>query len=416
MRIGIFTDTYPPFINGVSTSIAMLESALKKLGHEVFIVTVNPESMSYELENDGRVIRLPSIPLNIYDYRFTGIYNLKAVNQIKSWDLDIIHSHTEFGVGTFARIMAKQLDIPIVHTYHTMYEDYIHYVTKGFFDGTSKKIVQYLTKFYCDKTITELIVPTRKTYDLFKKKYEYDRNVHIVPTGIEVERFYKENVDTKIVDELRKKYNITKDDFFILYVGRLAEEKNVTFLLENQSKLIKKNKNCKLMIVGYGPDEEKFKQQAKDLGIDNNVIFTGKVAWEKINAYYQLADIFVSASHSETQGLTLLEAMAAGKPVVACDDDAFRDVVVDDLNGYLFKTEEEYEEHVYSIMNDKKKYNRLCKQARINGEAHSSKYFAERVLDVYYIALGGKPTGERQKRSFTSRMKNVIKKGLHGDK
>lgn len=416
MRVGIFTDTYPPFINGVSTSIAMLESALKKLGHEVFIVTVNPEAMSYVLENDGKIIRLPGIPLNIYDYRFTGIYSIKAVNQIKSWDLDIIHSHTEFGVGIFARIMAKQLDIPIVHTYHTMYEDYIHYVTKGYFDGPSKKILEYLTKFYCDKTVTELIVPTRKAYDLFKKKYEYNRNVHIVPTGIEVEHFYKENVNNDMVEDLKKKYKIKKEDFLILFVGRLAEEKNVTFLIDNHKKLLQKNKNYKLMIIGYGPDEDKLKKYVDEQGLSKNIIFTGKISWDIINNYYQLATIFVSASHSETQGLTLLEAMAAGKPVVVCNDDAFTDVVVEDLNGHLFNDENEYIEKIELLRKDKKKYSRMCRQARINGEAHSSKYYGEKVLDVYYTALGGKPTGERAKRTFSSRMKNVIRKGFHGDK
>ena len=168
MRIGIFTDTYPPFINGVSTSIVNLEKALKEQGHEVFIVTVNPENMSYKFENDERVIRIPGIPIGIYDYRLTGIYPLRAINKIKSWNLDIIHSHTEFGIGTFARIIAKQLDIPLVHTYHTMYEDYVHYITKGHFDRSSKKIVEYLTMFYCDKTAKQLIVPSKKTYRLFK--------------------------------------------------------------------------------------------------------------------------------------------------------------------------------------------------------------------------------------------------------
>ena len=127
MRIGIFTDTYPPFINGVSTSIVSLEKALKEEGHEVFIVTVNPDNLSYRYENEEKIIRIPGIPIGIYDYRLTGIYPLKAISKIKEWHLDIIHSHTEFGIGTFARILAKQLDIPLVHTYHTMYEDYIHY-------------------------------------------------------------------------------------------------------------------------------------------------------------------------------------------------------------------------------------------------------------------------------------------------
>ena len=192
MRIGIFTDTYPPYINGVSTSIKMLEKALKEKGHQVYIVTVNNESMKYKYEENGRIIRIPGIPIGIYDYRLTGIYPARVLKRIKNWHLDVIHSHTEFGVGTFARIFAKQYGIPLVHTYHTMYEDYVHYITKGYFDGPSKKIVKYLTKFYCDKTATELIVPSQKTYSLFKDKYKYDRNVHIVPTGIDVKRFYLE--------------------------------------------------------------------------------------------------------------------------------------------------------------------------------------------------------------------------------
>src|SRR5574344_356205 len=216
MRIGIFTDTYPPYINGVSTSIVSLEKALKQKGHQVFIVTVNTENLSYKYENEDHIIRIPGIPTGIYDYRLTGIYPLRAINKIKKWDLDVIHSHTEFGVGTFARIIAKQFDIPLVHTYHTMYEDYIHYITKGYFMGASKKIVQYLTKFYCDTTTSELIVPTDKTYKLFKEKYKFNRNVHIVPTGIEVERFYKETFKMSELDLLRKKLNIDKKDFVLL--------------------------------------------------------------------------------------------------------------------------------------------------------------------------------------------------------
>lgn len=414
MRIGIFTDTYPPYINGVSTSIAMLESALMKLGHEVFIVTVNPENLHYQFSEDERIIRLPGIPIGIYDYRLTGIYPLKAVSKIKEWNLDIIHSHTEFGVGTFARIMAKQLDIPIVHTYHTMYEDYIHYITKGYFDGPSKKIVEYLTNFYCDKTVTELIVPTQKTYNLFKEKYEYERNIHIVPTGIEVERFYQENNDSKETSKIRKKLGLSKDDFILLFVGRLAAEKNVTFLIDNQVDLVKENPHCKLIIIGDGPDIDLFKKQARDLHIENNVIFTGKIPWDQINKYYQIPNVFVTASHTETQGLTVLEAMAASIPVVALDDAAFRDVVVHDLNGYLFKDSKDYCKYIKKIMKDKKLYNRLSRQARIQGESHSSKYYAEKILDVYYAALGS-DANQNVKKTFFSKMKNVVKKGFNGE-
>ena len=280
MRIGIFTDTYPPYINGVSTSIAMLEKGLKEMGHEVFIVTVNPENMSYKYENDERVIRIPGIPIGIYDYRLTGIYPLRAINKIKKWNLDVIHSHTEFGVGTFARIISQQFHIPLVHTYHTMYEDYIYYITKGYFDKSSKKILEYLTKFYCDKTAKELIVPSKKTFDMFKEKYEFEKDIHIIPTGMDIDRFNKDKFKVEEINSLKKELGINKDDFVILFVGRLAKEKNISLLLNGQVDIIKKHKNVKLVLVGSGPDYEEYIKEANDLGISKNVIFTNAIPWE----------------------------------------------------------------------------------------------------------------------------------------
>ena len=412
MRIGLFTDTYPPFINGVSTSVQMLENALRKKGHKVFIVTVNPEDMKYHLENNGRVLRIPGIPTGIYDYRLTTLYPIKAVNIIKEWNLDVIHTHTEFGIGTFARVIGKQFDIPIIHTYHTMYEDYVHYITKGYFNGPSKKIVEYLTKFYCDKTIEELIVPTKKTYDLFKEKYKYDRNVHIIPTGIEIDRFYKENIDLNKVKSIRKELGIKDDEVAILYVGRISSEKSIDFLINNQVQLLKDNKKCRLIIVGDGPDLDNYKKLSKKNKIEDKVIFTGKVPWEDVPRYYNMADIFVTASHTETQGLTVIEAMAAGRVVVALDDESFRNTVIDGLTGYLFKNKKEYISRMNELIKDKRKRENMGKQGRINSEIYSSKYFAERVLEVYKLALKGRPL--KRDKSFFARFKNTVKNGIHG--
>lgn len=409
MRIGIFTDTYPPYINGVSTSIVMLQNALEKMGHQVFIVTVNSEKFKYE--NENKIIRIPGIPIGIYDYRLTGVYPLRAIEKIKKWNLDIIHSQTEFGVGTFARIVSKQFGIPLVHTYHTMYEDYIHYITKGYFDGASKKIVQYLTKFYCDTTTSELIVPTDKTYRLFKEKYKFDRNVHIVPTGIEVERFYKETFKLSEIDLLREKIGINKKDFVLLFVGRLAEEKDVDFLIDQQVILLKKYKNCKLLIVGDGPDIDKYKKKSEKLKIADSVIFTGKVPWVDVPKYYQLSNVFVTASKSETQGLTVIEAMAGSIPVVAVDDESFRPVVTEDLNGYLFKNKKEYKTYIERLINDEDKLLYMGREARLASEKFSSKYFAESVLRVYECALKGK---KRIKKSFFQRFREVFKSGIKG--
>jgi len=405
MRIGIFTDTYPPFINGVSTSIKMLENALRKKGHKVYIVTVNPKDMKFLEEDNGRIIRVPGIPIGIYDYRLTTLYPVRAVNIIKNWDLDVIHTHTEFGIGTFARVIGKQYNIPVIHTYHTMYEDYVHYITKGYFDAPSKKIVEYLTKFYCDKTIEELIVPTKKNYDLFKKKYKYDRNVHIIPTGIEIERFYKERLNKEKVLSLKQELNLRENDVVTLFLGRIASEKNIEFLIKNHVSIVKKNKNCKLIIVGDGPDIEEYQKLSKKLKIENNVIFTGKVLWEEVPYYYGIADIFVTASHTETQGLTVIEAMAASLPVVALDDEAFRSVVIDELTGYLFNGKKDYLDLMFKLINDKKHREKMGNQGRINSEVYSSKYFAERVLNVYRIALKGK----EKNRTFISRLKRNLR-------
>ena len=410
MRIGIFTDTYPPYINGVSTSVSMLENALRKKGHQVYIVTVNTENMRYKYENDEHIIRIPGVPIGIYDYRLTGVYPLKAINKIKKWNLDVIHSHTEFGVGTFARIIAKQYNIPLVHTYHTMYEDYVHYITKGYFNNTSKKIVEYLPNFYCNQTATELIVPTKKTYDLFKEKYKYTRNVHIIPTGIEVEKFYKENTDPAKLEEIRKKHGLNKGDFVILYVGRLGQEKSVDVLIEAHQELAREYK-AKLLIVGDGPDMDTYKNLVHKLKIDDNVIFTGKVPWTEVTLYYQIADIFATASKSETQGLTVIEAMAASLPVVAVDDESFRNVIIDGLNGHLFDTKKEYKKYVKSFIDEPSKLQQFSKQARINADTYSSKYFAERVLDVYRLAINGETSEEKNsvKNGFKATLKGIFK-------
>lgn len=387
MRIGIFTDTYPPYINGVSTSVYMLKKALERKGHQVFVVTINNDSLRYKFDENNTVIRIPGLPIGIYDYRVTNIYPIRAMNIIRKWKLDVIHSHTEFSVGTFARIISRQFNIPLVHTYHTMYEDYTHYITKGYFDKSSKKIVEYLTLFYCDKTTNELIVPTKKTYDLFKQKYGVDRNIYIIPTGIEIERFYTENVDNNKVEEIRKKLSLKEDSFNIVFVGRLAKEKNVDLLLNAQKNIVEKSKNINLIIIGDGPDMDEYKKTVSKLKIDNNVIFVGKVPWETVPLYYRLADVFATASRTETQGLTVIEAMAASVAPICIDDESFRNTVIDGLNGKIFNDQEEYEKIVVELCKDRKLLNQLQKQARLNAEIHSSKYYGESVLDVYKHAI-----------------------------
>ncbi len=397
MRIGLFTDTYPPYINGVSTSVLMLKQGLEKLGHEVYVVTVNSENFSYKKEEN--VLMIPGVPIGVLDFRMTSLYPIKAQRIIKSWNLDVIHTHTEFGVGSFARLISKQYNIPLVHTYHTMYEEYIYYITKGYFDGASKKLVEYLTLFLCDRTVEELIVPTKKTYDLFKEKYKVKRNIHIIPTGIDVTRFYKENISLKDVDNLKKDLNVKKGDFTILYVGRIAKEKSIDFLINNMKEIIKKVPKAKMIIVGDGPDMKDLVELAHKNKLDNHVTFTGKVPWIEVPKYYQLADVFVTASTTETQGLTVIEAMAASKPVVAIKDESFELVINNEQDGLLFTSDNEYQKLIIKLYKDKNYREKIAKQARITANGYSAEVYAQRVLEVYKQVLN-KDT-------------NIVKKVIH---
>lgn len=407
MRIGIFTDTYVPFINGVTTSVLMLKKSLEKKGHTVYIVTVNAENMQYQYEENGKVIRIPGIPTGIYDYRLTGIYPIKAIKIIKKWNLDVIHSQTEFGIGTFARIISKQLRIPLVHTYHTMYEDYVHYVTHGYFNRSGKKIVEYLTLFYCDKTISELVVPTKKAYELFKQKYKVDRNVYIVPTGIDIEKFYREKNKKIDIIKTREKLGIKEDDFVILFVGRVAQEKNIELLLSAMKGLKNTSNKIKLLIVGDGPDLEKYKEYTTKNDLEENIVFAGKVPWDKINEYYIISDVFATASHTETQGLTVIEAMAASLPVIAINDEAFTGTVINNLNGLIFRNRREYKKQIIKIFEDKSLRQKLSSQARLSAETHSSKYFAEQILDVYRIAI---KSYDKSNFPIIRKIKNIFSK------
>ena len=407
MNIGLFTDSYPPYINGVSTSLYNLREALKKLGHTVYIVTVNDSIIKHEYDDKEKILRIPGIPIGIYDYRLSEIYPVSTVKIIKKWKLDVIHSHTEFGVGIFARILAKKFKIPLVHTYHTLYEDYTHYITHNHFNKLSKKIVKDLTKVYCVKTAKETIVPTDKIYKLFKEKYMITKNVSVIPSGIDIERFFEENVEQDKVERIKEKYGITKDDFTIIFVGRLAQEKNIEFLLNAQQKLIEIGiNNIKLLIVGDGPDKENYINITRKLNIFDKVIFTGKIEQDKIQYYYQCADAFVTASNSETQGLTVIEAMAAGVVPICINDMAFIDMLP---KKSLFNNQKEYINRLITFSADEELRKEYKAEIRKKAEEYSSNTYAQRVLNVYSGVLnGGKKDNTLKSRELINEKKKMV--------
>ena len=381
MRIGLFTDTYHPDINGVSTSVYNLRKALKKLGHTVYIVTVNDSLVKHEYDEKEKILKIPGIPTGIYNFRLSEIYPISTVKKIKSWNLDVIHSHTEFGIGIFARLLAKKFKIPLVHTYHTLFEDYTHYITHNHFDKLSKKIVKDLTKIYCVKTAKETIVPTDKIYKLFKEKYMITKNINVIPSGIDIERFFEENVQKDKVKKIKEQYGITDKDFTIIFVGRIAPEKNIEFLLDAQQKLIEKNiTNIKLLIVGDGPEKDNYINISRKLNIFDKVIFTGKIPQEEIQYYYQCADAFVTASNTETQGLTVVEAMAAGVVPICINDMAFIDMVP---KKSLFNNQNEYINKLITFSKDENLRKEYKIEIRKKAEEYSAKAYAEKVLNVY---------------------------------
>lgn len=387
MKIGIFTDAYEPHISGVTTSIKMLKTALEKMHHEVFIVTANLDNNKFIYDDKNRIIYLPGIKTGIYETKLTGIYSKKAMKIIKDWHLDVIHSQTEFGIGYFSRIVAKKLNLPIVHTYHTLYEDYVHYVTHGHFNNLAKKLAIKITKYYCEKKCDELIVPTDKIKDLFINKYNISKPINVIPTGIDIDKFKLTSNMKKEIESIKKKYKIKDTDFIIGSVGRIAPEKSFDKLLYNIKEMIKVNTNIKVMLVGGGPDLDNLKELTKKLQLEDYVIFTDKVNYELVPAYFNVFNVIVSFSKTETQGLTIIEGLAASKPTICIEDDSFKAMIEPNYNGYLFKNDNEFKDYIFKLMNDKKLYKDMSTNARNSTYKYSKEVFASEVLKVYHKAI-----------------------------
>ena len=377
MRVGIFTDTYRPQVNGVVSSILTLEKELRKKGHKVYIITTtDPDAPMVE----PNVLRLPSMEFKpLPQYRLGMLYSSRIIKKIKRLELDIIHSQTEWGVGTFARFAAINLEIPLVHTYHTLYEYYTHYITRGHFTVPAKKLAAAISKFYCEKC-NALIVPTRKVEDILYS-YDVDKNMNIIPTGIELNKFYRENYTDEEIKFMRESFNIQDSDFLCVYIGRIAKEKSIDVLIGMFSKI--KDEIFKFMIVGRGPVVDELKNQAENLGISDRVIFVGEVPHDKVPVYYQMGDVFLNASVSETQGLTFVEAMAAKTPVNARYDLNLEDLLVKNEAGLVYKNEEEFISNIMLLKQNKELREKIIENAYNVSQDFTAEKFGERVEAVY---------------------------------
>ena len=387
MKIGIFTEVYDPFISGVATSVKMLKTALEEMNNEVYIVTPNLINNKFNYDKKNKVLYLPGLDTGICNTKLTFIYSKKAFKIIKSWHLDIIHSQTEFSLGIFAHVISKKLNIPTVHTYHTLYEEYVHYVLKGHFHKFMKKMAIKYTKYYCSKC-NELIVPTLKIKNIFVNNYHLNKEINVIPTGIDISKFNLNYL--KEVNKLKNKYHIKNNDFIIGTISRIAQEKNFEEELLAFQKLNEINPHIKLAIVGDGPYLGKLKTIINKLNLDNKVILTGNIEYQKIPIYYHLFNVFTSFSKTETQGFTIIEALASSLPVVCINDNSFKEMVINNYNGYLFNNHEEFIKYVLDLINNNSKYLDMKLKAKNSVYKYSKEVFASEVLKIYQKALNEK--------------------------
>lgn len=388
MRIGLFTDTYLPEINGVVSSIHTLRLQLEKNGHTVFVITTKSESA--EDDKDQFVLRLSGIELKkLYGYVLTSPIHIFAYNQIKEMKLEIIHAHTEFGVGIFARIIAKMQGLPLVSTYHTTYEDYTHYINiinSETVNKLAKKAVSSLSKLYGDSS-TEMIAPSEKTREMLLR-YGIKKNIYVIPTGLDLVRFSNKHASKEDRNKIRSQYGVADDECLVVYVGRIAQEKSIDFVIDGFSYLKKDNVPCKFLIIGAGPDVELLQEQTKKLNLEDTVIFAGKKSSDTIPSYYHASDCFVSASLTETQGMTYIEALACGLPVFARFDEVLKEIVVEDETGYYFSTPEEFSIKIkkYLALSNEQKHE-LSKRAINHAKPYDCQEFYEKIIHVYKIAI-----------------------------
>ena len=321
MRIGLFTDTYFPQVSGVATSIRTLKTQLEKMGHTVFIFTTTDKDVDrYE---DWQIVRIPSVPFFAFKDRRVAYRGFsKALEIAKQYKLDIIHTQTEFSLGLLGIAIARELKIPVVHTYHTQYEDYVRYIAKGMVIRPS--MVKYIVRGFMSD-LDGVICPS-----------EIAAEKRVIPTGIELEKFQRPEITEEDKADLRAKLGIASDEIMLLSLSRISYEKNIQAILAALPSVLKEEEKVRLVVAGAGPYLEDLKSQTVKLGIEDKVIFTGMIAPSETAQNYKAADFFISASTSETQGLTYLEALASGTPVIAHGNLYLDNVITDQMFGTLY--------------------------------------------------------------------------------
>ena len=372
MKILITTDTYRPTINGVVTSIESLKKALDRLGHDVRILTF---SDSFNSKQEDDIYYMGSLGAGKFypDARMNKLFYNRFYEDIMDWKPDIVHSQTEFTMFIQAKKIAKDLDIPLLHTYHTIYEDYTHYFS------LNKKIGKELAKQFTKqiiKTTDGVVVPTNKIYNLLTE-YNIHEDIYVAPTGINVHKLSEcDDFD------IRSGYKIPEDKHIVLFLGRIGKEKNITEILQYLENIDRDD--IVFIIAGAGPFLAELKDICSNSKIRDRLIFTGMIDSSKVGNFYSKADVFVSASTSETQGLTFIESMACSTPIICRHDDCLDGVLIEGKTGFGYDTEEEFIDYLNQILDNKKlraKMGKNCKQ--LVDENYTEDSFANKIEQIY---------------------------------
>ena len=329
-RVAFFTNTYRPFVGGVALSVELFQRHLERLGDRITVYA--PEYDEDYSDKGIDVRRIVSIRhFNRTDWSLPLPLSLRPGQDDNELHFDVVHVHHPFLLGELGMRLARQRRLPLVFTYHTQYERYTHYVPLNH-EQAARTIVRHAREFcnLCDLVIAP-------THDIRRMLIQRDVTtwIEVLPTGIEMEKF--ESADRNAV---RRELGIDPDAPVLVHVGRLAQEKNLTFLLEACLEALKAEPRAHLVIAGEGSLRPSLARQAEQAGDPGRrVHLVGVRTGKALADLYSAADLFVFASKTETQGMVIAEAMAAATPVVALDADGVRDLVRDGHNGLLLPGE-----------------------------------------------------------------------------
>ncbi len=374
MKIGIFTDSFRPYTSGVVRSIELFSREFNNRGHEVFIF--GPDYPMLHPPKEKGVFRFISLPApTMPEFALPIPISVQLGSTIKKIGLDVIHAQSPFLLGRMGARAARRYKLPLVFTFHTLYEQYVHYFP--FARNTSKKVVQSIARDFCNRSNT-VIAPSQIVIN-YLQRIGVNSPIVSIPTGVDLEEFKDLNTSW-----LAENYDIKPEEKVLLFVGRLGEEKNVVFLIKAFHAVLQNDPDCHLVLVGKGPQENQLRKLCRQLKIEDKVTFTGVLPRQKIVHCYASSYLFVFPSVTETQGLVIGEAKAAGLPVVAVKAYGPAEMVYDGEDGILTEpSHAPFTRAVKDLLSDRDLYLQMRKNAFANAHKISSERSAERMLAVY---------------------------------